>query len=277
VDPSGKRLWTFDGLDIRSAFDQKKASNPFIAFDGKGGAIVAWQEKRSGNRWEIYANNTGPSTSAFYFAEGYTGDGFDEYLCIGNTSVQTAAAYVTYVFNDETSREVRYAIAGESRLTVRVNDAVGQGKEVAMVVRSESPGLVAERPMYFNYSGRWSGGSDAVGAPFPATRWYFAEGTTISGFDQYLTVLNPNPEEASLRFNYMAEGEAPQKVPGRVRPGSRATFKTRDQIGDGKNVSLMLESDLPIVAERPIYFDYKGIGWTGGHNVVGARYPSTTW
>jgi hypothetical protein len=67
-------------------------------------------------------------------------------------------------------------------------------------------------------------------------------------------------------------------VPGTVNAGSRATFKTIDQVGAGKNVSLMLVSDQPIVAERPVYFSYQGLGnhgWTGGHDVLGANAPST--
>ncbi|MBU1670607.1 MAG: hypothetical protein KKF41_16135 [Actinobacteria bacterium] len=38
--------------------------------------------------------------------------------------------------------------------------------------------IIAERPMYFNYLGAWTGGHDVVGATSEATTWYFAEGYT---------------------------------------------------------------------------------------------------
>jgi hypothetical protein len=38
--------------------------------------------------------------------------------------------------------------------------------------------IIAERPMYFNYKGVWTGGHDVVGAPAAAGTWYFAEGYT---------------------------------------------------------------------------------------------------
>ena len=37
--------------------------------------------------------------------------------------------------------------------------------------------IIAERPMYFNYNGVWTGGHDVVGATSPAATFYFAEGT----------------------------------------------------------------------------------------------------
>jgi hypothetical protein len=33
-------------------------------------------------------------------------------------------------------------------------------------------------------------------------------------------------------------------------------------------VAVMIEADDPIVAERPMYFNYRGT-WSGGHDVMG--------
>jgi hypothetical protein len=41
-----------------------------------------------------------------------------------------------------------------------------------------------------------------------------------------------------------------------------------EEIGEGKDVSLHVQSTLPVVAERPMYFIYKD-KWDGGHDVVG--------
>ncbi|MBN1288420.1 MAG: DUF3494 domain-containing protein [Actinobacteria bacterium] len=218
--------------------------------------------------------------SGFYFAEGTTRDNFQEYLCLGNSGDNTANAEVTYMFTDGTTADASYTVPANSRYTVDVNSVVGAGKDLSLRILADSVDVVAERPMYFNYNGTWTGGHDAVGAVAPSAGWYFAEGNTLPEFDQYITVLNPGDTEADLDFHYMVEGEGEEVVKGLVGARSRATFKTKDQIGDGKNVSLYLESDQLVVAERPMYFNYMGLdrnNWTGGHDVVGTNTPNSEW
>ena len=279
VDPSGKRLWTAYGIAVRSGSDKKNDShNQQITVGSPEGFVVAWMDNRSETKWDIYAQKVSPATSSFYFAEGFTGDNFQEYLCIGNPGERDAVVDVSYIFSDGTTRDVAYDVPRESRVTIDVNAAAGTGREVSIEVRSAEPGLTVERPMYFDYMDRWSGGSDVFGASSPAKEWYFAEGTTLSGFDQYVTVLNPGQAAADLRFHYMKEGEGEKVVQGRVEARSRSTFVTREQVGDGKNVSLFLESSADIVAERSVYFDYKGLNsgsWTGGDSVMGTTSAST--
>ena len=134
--------------------------------------------------------------------------------------------------------------------------------------------------MYFNYNGIWTGGSDALGAVSPNRKWYFAEGNTLPEFDQYVTVLNPGDAAANITFHYMVEGQGEEEAMGSVGAHARATFKTKDQIGNGKHVSLYLESTQDVVAERPMYFNYLGLAqnnWTGGHDVVGTNSTNTDW
>jgi len=214
--------------------------------------------------------------SHFYFAEGYTGENFQEYACLENPNAAAAPAWVTCTFADGTSKTQYYALNPSSRLTVDINQLAGAGRELSMRIVSTSANVVAERPMYFNYKGAWSGGHDVIGATAPAADWYFAEGTTLAGFDEYITVLNPQGTAAHLTFRYMVEGQGESDKQETVNPGSRATFKAVDHVGAGKNISLCVHSDVPIVAERPTYFVYSGLGdhgWTGGHDVVGANAP----
>jgi YVTN family beta-propeller protein len=220
------------------------------------------------------------SSSSFYFAEGYTGEGFAEYLCLGNPGNAPATADVTYLFSDGTSKNASYHVPATGRTTVNVNSEVGSNREVSMRVLSDVADLVAERPLYFNYQGKWTGGSDVIGASAPDTDWYFAEGNTLPGFEEYICVLNTEDSAANLKFRYMVEGAGEKTVKGVVGPHSRATFKTRDQIGSNVNASLHLSSDRAVVAERPMYFDYSGLasnGWTGGHDVMGANAAEKQW
>jgi hypothetical protein len=125
--------------------------------------------------------------------------------------------------------------------------------------------------MYFNYKGAWTGGHDVVGAPSPQTTFLFAEGYTGAGFEEWLCLQNPNPDPTTAHITYMfADGTTQtQDVP--IGPTTRATVDVNSVIGPGKEVSIKVEADAPIVAERPMYFNYKG-AWTGGHDVVGF-YP----
>ena len=218
--------------------------------------------------------------SGFYFAEGTTRANFQEYLCLGNSGDHAANAKVTYMFTDGTTQDANYTVPANSRYTVDVNSVVGPNKDLSLRILADSTDTVAERPMYFNYNNVWTGGHDAVGAVAPNPKWYFAEGNTLPEFDEYITVLNPGGAAANLTFRYMVEGHGEEDISGSVGAHSRATFKTKDQIGNGKHVSLCLESNQLVVAERPMYFNYVGLAdnnWTGGHDVVGTNAPNTDW
>ncbi|MDY6795730.1 MAG: DUF5719 family protein [Actinomycetota bacterium] len=212
--------------------------------------------------------------STSYFAEGYTGTDFDEWLCILNRDAGPATAQVTYLYADGTTPFTRdYPISGDTRMTLNVNQEAGSGKEVSIKLESDGD-LIAERPMYFDYQGVYPGGHDVVGAPAPSSNWYFAEGYTGSGFDEWICVLNPGDEEADLIFRFQTQEAGEQVRTGYFVPAnSRRTFKANDVLGENFQASLEVESGQPVVVERPMYFDYSGIGgnsWRGGHCVIGA-------
>ncbi len=73
-----------------------------------------------------------------------------------------------------------------------MNAAAGADKEVSIKCECASP-FIAERPMYFSYKGAWTGGHDVAGATYPSDCWYFAEGCTRAGFEEWLCLQNPNP------------------------------------------------------------------------------------
>jgi Tol biopolymer transport system component len=102
----------------------------------------------------------------FYFAEGYTGHNFQEYLCLGNPSANPINVAVTYLFRDGSTTNATYNVPANSRLTRDVNAIVGPDRDVSIKCACDFP-FIAERPMYFNYRGAWTGGHDAVGGPPP--------------------------------------------------------------------------------------------------------------
>jgi len=216
--------------------------------------------------------------SSFLFAEGYTGSGFQEWLCLLNRDPDTSIAQVTYLYADGSAPFTRdYLLPGDSRTTVNVNEEVGADRDVSVKLESDGE-VLAERPMYFDYQGMWSGGHDVIGAAAPAGDWYFAEGYTGQGFDEWICVLNPGDEDATLTFRFQTQEAGEQVRTGYEVPArSRRTFKVNEVLGADYQASLAVESTRPIVAERPMYFDYMGTGayhWEGGHCVMGATVLS---
>jgi hypothetical protein len=246
----------------------------------------------SAGAWDVYVENPDgqaatlagafsveQATGGFYFAEGCTGPGFQEFLSLANPGGEQAFATITYMFSDGTDQVQQLVVPPQSRATVDVNAVVGPDKEVSANVRSNKP-IVAERPIYFSYQGAWSGGHVVVGAEAPSNTWYFAEGYTGPGFEEYVCVLNPGDTQANLTFSFQTQEEG-EKVVGDlyVPPNARLTFSVNVLLGGSYQNSLMLTSTQPVVAERPMYFDYSGTtgdrGWHGGHCVMGAPSLST--
>jgi hypothetical protein len=128
--------------------------------------------------------------------------------------------------------------------------------------------------MYFNYGGAWSGGHDAVGAPYPKTTWYFAEGTTRPNFATFLCLGNPTDKQASVLVTYMRGDGITQQQAATVPPLSRTTLCVNDALGaadDAAHDTAMIvevTNGVGIVAERPMYFNYMGT-WTGGTDAMG--------
>jgi hypothetical protein len=202
-----------------------------------------------------------------------TQQNFDEYILLQNPdSSRQAKVRITYMMPGGNKFSADYVVDPLSRYTVFVNSFL-QNAEVSAVVESDVP-ILAERAMYFDYQGKWTGGHAVTGANLLSGTWYFAEGYTGPGFDEWICVQNPGDKPASLVFNFQTQEEGLKQVKGYTVPAfSRQTFKANELLG-GKyyQTSLELLSDQPVVAERPMYFDYLGKDdrhWTGGHCVMG--------
>jgi hypothetical protein len=216
----------------------------------------------------------------WYFAEGTTRPGFEEWMCLQNPNSQEVVANIDYTTVGGPSSRKDYPLPPQSRVSVFVNRDVGPGLDVSAKVHCDSP-IVAERPMYFDYGGKWDGGHTVMGATSPETTWYFAEGTTRPGFEEWLAVQNTNDQDTSITCNFLVSGGAGEERSYTVSANSRWTLDVSKAVGPGMDASIVLESELPVVAERPIYFSYKdgtpGYSWTGGHDVMGSPQPKPAW
>jgi hypothetical protein len=233
-----------------------------------------------GRRVPVTGGHAGPGAPAaalqWLFAEGYTGPGFAEYLTVLNPGPRPA--HLTIGYPGAASPPSLRTVDPLDRLTVRVSAAVPAGREHGIVVGADQP-VVAERSLYFSAgvgdAGRVDGGHSGFGATAPSARWLFAEGYTGPGFQEYITILNPDVTETA----HIVVAMGSTRVEREVGPQARATLDVNAAAGRGSEVAAEVTSDRPVVAERPIYFAAP-VGSAGavdgGHVVLGATAPATT-
>ena len=225
----------------------------------------------------------------FYLAEGTTRPNFDEFLAMANPNNTDIDVLLKYalgggggVAGGSTTQTVH--IPAMSRQTVKVRDTVGDNMDVSVSATCDKA-VIVERPMYFNYGAdkgwNWTGGHDVVGATTLLKNWYFAEGTTRNNssdgaYEEYLCLQNPSTANAKVTITYMLGTGENKTQEVTVDANSRATVSVNSFVGPDQDVSCTVTSDQAIVAERPIYFNYKN-KWNGGHDVIGASSSATDW
>ncbi len=206
----------------------------------------------------------------WYFAEGYTGPCFQEYLCVFNPGDIEATAQVSFLYPDAVPDQLELPVAAHTRVTLDVNATVGREIDVSLLVDSDQP-VVAERPMYFTYRNKWSGCTSVVGATAPASDWSFAEGTTRAGFEEWLCLANPNASPADVEIKLALEDGTVHEAMLSIPANQRRTIDVNGAVGLEHDVSIYVASDEKILAERAMYFSYRG-HWQGGHATFGQSF-----
>ncbi len=211
------------------------------------------------------------SDDGLYFAEGYTAPGFDTYLLLENPGGEPEQATLDLFGNEGPISSSGVVVPARSRLTLHLNRLAPAGDVSARISMRKGSPLRAQRSMYFDYRGIKDG--HTTGASGASREWYFAEGYTGAGFDTYILVLNPQKDTAHLTLELMTPGGS-VKHGFDVLPGTRRTVRLNDLLPEAE-IAAALTSDLPVVAERAVYFD---IGErSGGSVAMGAQAAAEEW
>jgi len=215
------------------------------------------------------ASAINPSASdlptTWYFAEGSTQPGFDEYLLLSNMEDNDMTVTITYITDKGVEKQFNHDLPAHSRRTVFANAEMPNEVGLAAIVQG-TWGFICERASYFNHN-KIDGGHQAIGSTTPANDLFFAEGYTGSPgspFDEWILVLNPDTSAANLHVTYMFPGGASEQKDYQVAGRSRFSINVDREVGEGHEVSARIESDRAIVAERAMYFTYQG-RYSGGH------------
>lgn len=230
--------------------------------DGRGGGSCAPPIDSLSQQW--------------YFAEGYTGGNFDTWLLVMNPDdTQAAKVTSTFMLPGGATKEYKIEVPPRSRGTIHIDAVPGlEFTDVSTRIDSSIP-VAAERAMYFDYY-NWRGGHDSPGATALSGKWYFAEGCTSASFDTWMLLQNPGDADAHVKLTFMLEDGSSRSREITVVPHSRNTVKVNEVDGmAAASFSTYVDSDVPVTAERSMYFSYRTRD--GGSNSFGVAAPSKTW
>jgi hypothetical protein len=233
------------------------------------------------------AGITAPATE-WFLAEGATGSFFDLFVLIANPGVQPALVRVDYLLPGGGTLTKDYAVAGESRFTIYVDEEqlpAGSGQRplastaVAMRVRSmNGTPILVERAMWWPQP-HWYEAHNAAGTTATGTRWALAAGETggPSGAETYILIANTGLAAGTARVTLHAETGESFSRDVALPAGSRTNVAVSAAFPEvaGVRFATLVESigasPAPLVVERAMYDSAGGVTWSAGTAAVGTR------
>ncbi|MBU4301754.1 MAG: S8 family serine peptidase, partial [Actinobacteria bacterium] len=211
-----------------------------------------WYGKRGGHD----SIGTNSPAREWYLGEGSTDWGYDEYILLENPGDAAANVDITYMTPEGPDPQPAVSVPAGSRVTVHVNDELPD-RDVSAKVTADR-GIVVERAMYWN-NGTGKGGHCAIATPQPRQECFLAEGSTDWGFDEWILVQNPNDTEANVGVEYMTSAGLMNRDGFTLGAGSRVSIHVNSDIPP-IDTSAYVFSNLPIIAERSMYWNSRGAG-----------------
>lgn len=232
---------------------------------------------------QYYGGHTGNAVSGpslrWLFGEGSQGY-FDTYVLIANSSTTTAANVTVRFLTEFNGTVVRtYKINPTSRLTV-FSGGIAElvQKSFSIVVESDQP-VFAERAMYFGSARFWDGGHESPGVTQASTTWFHAEGATGNFFDTFILIGNPNAAAAVVNVTYFLESGAPIQRTYNIGANARLTInvESEDPRLASTAVSTLVQSNIPVISERSMYWPGGFNSWYEAHNAFGSTGTALKW
>jgi hypothetical protein len=115
--------------------------------------------------------------------------------------------------------------------------------------------------------------------------WYLAEGSTGSNgggaFETWVLVQNPGTDPAMVNITYMTDEGQVAGPMLELQPETRQTVNVAETVSDTWHVSTKVESNLPVIAERAMYWNVEGMLASdyrqAAHDSIGVTNPAQTW
>lgn len=250
--PAGSQL-TLNPADIVGQADFSTRVNCAEGLNIAVDRTMTWNGGTGSQTGQEAHNSVGVTEAArdWFLAEGSSSWGFECWLLIQNPGAGPATCVVTYMIEGEAPVNRTHTVPPRSRATFNMQDEIGS-KDASIKVHASVP-VIPERAMYRNSRRE---GHDSIGTMSPSRAYFLAEGTTAWGFTTYVLIQNPTAAEARVNLTYMTDtGPVPHPANPVVMPAnSRKTIRVNDFLPN-KDFSTKVEGDVPIIAERAMYWD----------------------
>ena len=212
------------------------------------------------------------------FAEGATGEMFDEFITIANPGDTVADVDVTYLLPGGDTVAVAHRVAPSSRYTIWVDYDHPRLADTAVsaVVRArDGIGIAAERVLWWPgpTAATWDEAHVVVAHTRPWRRWAIADGITDADTDMFVLIGNPSPAAATAQvtLTWLGGTETREYV---LAPTSRANVWINAECSPPPGrFSVLVESDADVVVERATYWDANGRAWAGGSAAMAVPQP----
>jgi hypothetical protein len=209
--------------------------------------------------------------ATWYLPEGSSAWGFECWLLVQNPNANPATCNFTYMIEGGAPKVVTKTVPANSRQSFNMADEIGQ-QDASIQVVSNIP-VIAERSMYRNNRRE---GSDSIGTTQTSTDYYLAEGTTNYGFTSYVLVQNPNSSPCIVSLTYMTPQGPKSQPPFSMAAYSRKTVRVNDVLPNS-DFSTQVHADLPVIAERSLYWGADTALGEAMHDSVGIAAAHTMW
>jgi SpoIID/LytB domain protein len=159
----------------------------------------------------------------------------------------------------------------EARLNSRSDTAVGSLNVMDLSDRTPGGRVRTARLVGSAAIKRVPGSTIQALLGFPSTKYDLSR----SNFDEYILVYNPNAQSTAVTFTFMQPNGTTSDCIEQVGAHSRYTLKVNDYL-QLQEVSTRVISDLPVIAERAMYFNMRD-RFVGGSDSMGIPSPKPRW
>lgn len=225
-----------------------------------------------------------PATE-WYLAEGATGPYFDLFVLVANPGTTDATIQARYLLPNGTTVTKAHTVRAQSRFNIWVDlqdPALADTAVSTVITSTNNVPIIVERSMWWPgpQASMWQEAHNSAGATAAGTRWAVADGESggPANVSTYVLIANPSAQAASVRVSLIFDSIVPLTVGYTIAPNSRFNVDFRREFNFGgvdRSYGVLVESlgtnPMPIVVERAMYSDARGVTWAAGTNVLATR------
>lgn len=266
-----------------------------VAVEGFGSPIAAatshFVDARVGRAGTVEGTGAGncatEASRNWYFPNGDSSVATDYRMVIANPFPDEAVVRIDFLTSEgeETSAQLsEVAVASGQVEVVSISDASIPQDLLSVRLHSARGRVIAWKALWTKPEGRPPGLEFTLGAPAPATEWYFPAGEVSDRAQQTITVMNPNEEESSVSVALTTdEGpvQSSKLIEVAVAPQSSRRLVIPDRLDaktgnvGGLSAVVSVDNEVPVVAESTTTFDDDEM--TGRITEVGSAEASDRW